>query len=77
GAWTPGMHERADELGVRATSYLVDPDGAGLDRLAELARKGLLRVHIDREFPLTQTAAAHRFVALGRTTGKVILRVRN
>lgn len=77
GAWTPGMHERADELGVRATSYLVDPDGAGLDRLAELARKGLLRVHIDREFPLAQTPAAHRFVALGRTTGKVILRVRN
>ncbi|WP_342670836.1 NADP-dependent oxidoreductase [Pseudonocardia acaciae] len=75
GAWTPGLHERADERGVRAVSYLVDPDGAGLEALADLVRKGLLRVHVERVFPLAEAAAAHRLSAEGRTTGKIVLLV--
>lgn len=74
-AWTPGLHERAAELSVRARGYLVDPDAAGLEALTDLVRKGLLTVHIDKEFPLAQAARAHRMLAQGRTTGKVVLKV--
>ncbi|MEU6039951.1 NADP-dependent oxidoreductase [Actinomadura sp. NPDC047616] len=74
-AWTPGLYERAAELGVRARGYLVDPDGAGLEALAGLVRAGSLKVHVDRTFPLEDAAEAHRLVARGRTTGKVVLMV--
>jgi NADPH:quinone reductase-like Zn-dependent oxidoreductase len=75
GAWTPGLHERAAELGVRAASYLVDPDGAGLEALARLVRDGALKVRVERKFPLDEATAAHDLVATGRTTGKVVLTV--
>jgi NADPH:quinone reductase-like Zn-dependent oxidoreductase len=75
GAWTPNMTERAAELGVRASTYLVEPDAAGLEALAELVDKGLLRVHVSRRLPLADAAAAHRAMAQGRTTGKVVLTV--
>ncbi|MFD6268606.1 zinc-binding dehydrogenase [Nocardia asteroides] len=56
-------------------AYLVDPDGAGLDALAELIRRGQLRVHVDRELSLADAAAALDLVARGRTTGKIVLTV--
>jgi NADPH:quinone reductase-like Zn-dependent oxidoreductase len=74
-AWTPGMEERADELGVRATGYLVEPDAGGLESLAGLVRDGRLAVHVEQQFPLADAAAAHDLVAKGRTTGKVVLTV--
>ncbi|MFJ6686859.1 NADP-dependent oxidoreductase [Streptomyces werraensis] len=74
-AWTPGLHERAAELGVRAVAYLVDPDGAGLNALAGLITQGKLKVHLDAVFPLAEAAKAHKHVAEGHTTGKVVLTV--
>jgi NADPH:quinone reductase-like Zn-dependent oxidoreductase len=75
GAWTPGLHERAGKLGVRAVTYLVDPDGAGLEALAALVEGGRLVVHVDSVHPLEQADTAHDLVATGRTTGKVVLAV--
>ncbi|SNT62085.1 NADPH:quinone reductase [Streptosporangium subroseum] len=74
-AWTPGLHERAGELGVRAVAYLVDPDCAGLEALADLVTKGRLKVHVEAVFPLAEAARAHELVGGGRTTGKVVLAV--
>ncbi|MFF3831906.1 NADP-dependent oxidoreductase [Streptomyces sp. NPDC002458] len=74
-AWTPGLYERAAELGVRAVAFLVDPDGAGLDALAGLVAQEQLKVHLDAVFPLEEAAEAHDHVAGGRTTGKVVLTV--
>ncbi|RSD09153.1 NADP-dependent oxidoreductase [Amycolatopsis eburnea] len=74
-AWTPGMHERAAELGVRASGFLVEPDHVGLAALADLAREGALEVHVGRELPLSQAVEAHRLVSSGRTVGKVVLTV--
>ncbi|GAA4065348.1 zinc-binding dehydrogenase [Actinomadura miaoliensis] len=48
---------------------------AGLEALAGLVRAGSLKVHVDRTFPLEDAAEAHRLVARGRTTGKVVLTV--
>ncbi|KAB8189141.1 zinc-binding dehydrogenase [Nonomuraea phyllanthi] len=75
GAWTPGMIERAAELGVRATWYLVEPDADGMERLADLHQSGQLAVHVSQEFPLAAVADAHDLVAKGRTVGKVVLTV--
>lgn len=75
GAWTPGLHERAAELGVRARNFLVDPDGGALESLADLVRQGRLTVHIDAQFPLEEWAQAHTLVATGKTTGKIVLNV--
>ncbi|WP_330455289.1 MULTISPECIES: NADP-dependent oxidoreductase [unclassified Streptomyces] len=74
-AWTPGLYERAADLGVRAVAFLVDPDGAGLEALAGLVDRGRLKVHVDAMFPLAEAAKAHDHVACGRTTGKVVLTV--
>jgi NADPH:quinone reductase-like Zn-dependent oxidoreductase len=75
GAWTEGMAEGAEVLGVRATSYLVEPDAEGLGALARLVEEGRLAVHLSARFPLAEAAAAHELVAEGRTTGKVVLTV--
>jgi NADPH:quinone reductase-like Zn-dependent oxidoreductase len=75
GAWTPGLHERAGELGVRAVTYLVDPDGAGLAALAALVDEGRLTVHVDAVHALEQADKAHDLVATGRSTGKVVLTI--
>lgn len=37
---------------------------------------GELALRIDREFPLAEAAEAHRYLEAGRTTGKLLLRVR-
>ncbi|HEU4946379.1 MAG TPA: NADP-dependent oxidoreductase [Kribbella sp.] len=74
-AWTPGMHQRAAELGVRASAFLVEPDAAGLEALGDLVREGALTVHIDRNLPLAAAAEAHELMATAQTTGKVVLTI--
>lgn len=75
GAWTEGMAERAAELGVRATWFLVEPDAAGLEELARLVADGRLAVHVSARFPLAEVAAAHASIAEGHTIGKIVLTV--
>jgi NADPH:quinone reductase-like Zn-dependent oxidoreductase len=58
---------------VRVTTILVEPDRAGLERLAALFAEGKLRPRVDRTFPLAQAGAAHELGETGRTRGKVVL----
>lgn len=74
-AWTPGLYERAKELGVHAHGYLVEPDAAGLQCLARLVDTGQLRVHIAERLPLSDAARALSISSRGRTSGKIILTV--
>ncbi|MFB8207996.1 NADP-dependent oxidoreductase [Streptomyces sp. NPDC056010] len=53
----------------------VRPDAADLAHLAELAEQGIVTVHVDRVFPLAETAAAQRLNAEGRTRGKIVVTV--
>lgn len=53
----------------------VRPDAADLTRLAGLAEQGIVSVHVDRVFPLEQTADAHRLNQEGRTRGKIVVTV--
>lgn len=74
-AWTPGMYERAAELDVRASTFLVEPDRADLESLTDLVEKKQLRPHVETVLPLEQAAEAHRLIEQGRTTGKIVLTV--
>ncbi|KIZ05608.1 hypothetical protein MNEG_2344 [Monoraphidium neglectum] len=43
----------------------------GLEQLAELMSQGKLKVHLDRVWPLEETAAAHEYCERGHVRGKV------
>lgn len=74
GSW-PDFAEVADEVGVRATSFKVTPDGGALATIGRLLDSGAVQVYIDRVFDLSEAAAAHRHLEEGHTRGKVVLRV--
>ncbi|MFF4009618.1 NADP-dependent oxidoreductase [Streptomyces sp. NPDC001717] len=65
----------ADPGAVRASWVLVEPDLKGLEEIAALADKGLLRPLVDTVLPLEEAARAHEIGELGRTTGKIVLTV--
>lgn len=71
----PELLERALRHGVRATGYLVEPDGAALRRIGGLIDDGTISVEIDEVLPLAQAAEAHRRGQRGEVRGKQVLRV--
>ncbi|CAL9549788.1 2-haloacrylate reductase [Streptomyces sp. enrichment culture] len=65
----------AAERGVHASWMLVEPDRKGLEEIAALADRGLLKPMVDTVLPLEQAARAHEIGEQGRTTGKIVLTV--
>ena len=74
GSW-PTMAEEAAARGIRATGYSVSPDARTLAVITRLIDDGSVRVHVERELPLTDGAEAHRLLEGGHVRGKVVLRV--
>lgn len=70
-----GRDAKAEHLGVRAVSMLVEADQAGMRAIAELVEDGKLRAVIAETFPLAQAARAHEAGETNRTTGKLVLTV--
>ena len=75
GGVSPELAAAADAAGVRATPFLVEPDGAALTRLAELIDAGTIRVEVEEVFPLGEVARAHTCGQANRTRGKLVLHV--
>lgn len=73
----PEVETRGRELGIRTGFTLVEPDRAGLLAITELVESGQLRVEIAEVFPLAEAAMAHRLGESNRTTGKLVLQVRD
>jgi NADPH:quinone reductase-like Zn-dependent oxidoreductase/predicted SnoaL-like aldol condensation-catalyzing enzyme len=65
------------ERGIRYESLLVEADHAGMQAIADLVETGALRAHIEATFPLAEAAKAHALGETGRTTGKIVLTVRD
>lgn len=74
GSW-PEFRADAAAAGVRATDIKALTNTATLTAIAELIDSGKLTVHVDREFPLEDAAAAHRLLEEGHTRGKLVLSV--
>jgi NADPH:quinone reductase-like Zn-dependent oxidoreductase len=66
---TDSVRAAADEQGTRVIDPLVEPDGAALEAIGLLD----LRVHVEREFPLEEAAAAHELSESRGVSGKVVL----
>lgn len=64
------------ERGIRFESLLVEADHAAMQAIAALVETGALRAHIEATFPLAEAAKAHALGETGRTTGKIVLTVR-
>lgn len=60
-------------LGVRVKTLLVEADHAGMKAIADLARTGRLRAHIEATFPLSEAPKAHTLGETNRTKGKIVL----
>ncbi len=67
----------AEGLGLRAHGMVVRPDVFHLDEIAELIEDGDVRVHIERAFPLSEVADAHRLLETGHVRGKLVLDCRD
>lgn len=68
------IHERGLHANVNVTpAILVEPDGHQLAEIARIIDHGKLRIHVEKAFPLSDAAEAHRLGEGGRTTGKIVL----
>ncbi len=46
-----------------------------LNRCAQWADKGLLKLHVSKQLPLKEAAAAHQLIETGHTSGKIVLSI--
>ena len=74
GGVSPELAAAAEAAGVRATPFLVEPDGAALTRIAELIDAGLV-ARGGRGSSRWSNARAHTSGRAGRTRGKLVLSV--
>lgn len=65
----------AAEHGVTGIFCFVQPNREQLEKLAELADAGQLKVNIDSEYELDQAAEAHERSETGRAQGKIVINV--
>lgn len=75
GGVSPELAAAARAAGVRATGYLVEPDGPALTAIAGLIDAGEVSVEVADTFPLERAAEAHAQGETGRTRGKLVLTV--
>ncbi|MFC6066800.1 NADP-dependent oxidoreductase [Streptomyces ochraceiscleroticus] len=73
----PELADTARQLGLQACGFLVEPDGTALTKIAELIDKGVVKVEVEDVLPLEHAAEAHRRGEQARTSGKLVLKVRD
>jgi NADPH:quinone reductase-like Zn-dependent oxidoreductase len=66
----------AKKQGVAYSFLFVHPDGAQLADIGELIETGKIQPVIDKVFPFEQAKEALEYLALGRSKGKVVVRMR-
>ena len=72
---SPDLPGAAAARGLRASAFLVEPDGPALTRIAGLIDAGEVSVEVEEIFPLARAAQAHARGETGRIRGKLVLRV--
>ncbi|MEO8395211.1 MAG: NADP-dependent oxidoreductase [Chloroflexota bacterium] len=60
---------------VRAEGFLVRPEASQLAQIAKLIDAGKIKPNVDAVFPLAEAGKAQALGELGRTRGKIVLKV--
>lgn len=69
--------ELAKEYGLTAIGQNTVTNTQHLNRLAELADSGKIKVHVDRVFPLEEAKEAFKHLEEGHPRGKVVLKIKD
>jgi NADPH:quinone reductase-like Zn-dependent oxidoreductase len=80
GGWLVGItgqfpESEGEAHGVHASFVGVRPDGRQLAEIGRLIDAGTVKVTVDKTYPLTDVAGAHRHVEGGHTRGKVVVKI--
>lgn len=73
----PVDEARAKQYSVVYTQQSTKPTRERLASITALVEKGTLKVHVDKIFPLEQTAAALMYVKTGHPRGKVVIQIKD
>ncbi|NJD53849.1 MAG: NADP-dependent oxidoreductase [Candidatus Methanoperedens sp.] len=66
-----------EQYKVKAIGQLTQVTGERLSKLAELADKRVIKVHVEKAFPLEEAQEALEFQQNGHPRGKVVLEIKN
>jgi NADPH:quinone reductase-like Zn-dependent oxidoreductase len=69
----PPAPEKAKEFGVSAAFVFTQTDKPVMEKVAEMADKGIIRTNIGKILPLAQASQAHALMDGGTVHGKIIL----
>ena len=64
------------QYGVNAIGQLTQVNSERLSKLAELVDKRVIKVHVDKTFPLEQAGEALAYIQNGHPRGKVVLKMK-
>lgn len=67
--------ELLKEYAVNATRFLFHADAVQLKQIVQLIEEGIVKVYIEKTFPLEQTKDALAYVHKGRTRGKNVITI--
>jgi NADPH:quinone reductase-like Zn-dependent oxidoreductase len=69
----PPAPDKAAKWGVAASFIFTQPDQLVMEKVAELAGKRSLQIHIGKTLPLTDVGQAHFLMDQGQVKGKIVL----
>jgi NADPH:quinone reductase-like Zn-dependent oxidoreductase len=72
---TEPSQQTAAQYGVRALRYTVEADGKELAEILSLVTSGRVKPHVQKTYPLEETAQALNSVEQGHSVGKIVLTV--
>ncbi|VVB85853.1 Zinc-binding dehydrogenase [uncultured archaeon] len=67
--------ELMERYGVNAIGQFTKATAERLSGLAELVEKGVIKVHVEKTFPLEKAGEALDYLQNGHPRGKVVLRI--
>lgn len=71
------INRLSKKIGAHYTFVFVKPNGIQLEKIKDLIENEKIKPVIDRVFPMDQVREALSYVSLGRTKGKVVLKMRD
>jgi len=69
------IQEAASNVGVRASSFVAEPDYVALEQLAALINHGSLKTEVSAVLPLDRAVEALEKIPQGHLVGKTVLKV--